>query len=117
MVPIGCFPFPCPFLVQTYKYNDRTNLLTKALWILLGLAFVEVLVVHVILLVTLIARDATPLTPTVVAAPTVSIAQNANMADAPVFLAKHVHVLVHALPLVDYIPNTSKVCHLTCHVL
>ena len=88
-----------------------------ALWILLGPVFVEVLVVHVISLATRIARNATPLTPTVVAAPTVSIAKNASTEDAPVFLAKLVHVLVHALPLVDCIPNTNKVCHLTCHVL
>ena len=88
-----------------------------ALWILLGPVFVEVLVVHVISLATRIARNATPLTQVVASAPIVSSAQNANLAAAPVFLSKLVHVLVHALPLVDCIPNTNKVCHLTCHVL
>ena len=82
-----------------------------ALCFLLGRVFVEVLVVHVHSLVTHIARHATPLTPTVATAPIVSIAQNANMVDALVFLAKLVHVLVHALPLVDCSSYTNKVCH------
>ena len=116
MVPIGPFPFPCSFSVQTYKYNDRTKLLTNG--------FVDPIRFGLCRGVGN-ARDFACDTYCKKCHPTdpncgsrtdcVNCTKilNANMANPLVFLAKLVHVSVHALPLVDCILYTNKVCHLT----